>query len=197
LSNAIPVLNDANLASRFIYVAFPVSFRDREDVTIFDKLKVELPGIANRCLAAYRRLCERGRFIQPQSGLDLAKEISRGTYPFAAFMEDIMVLDRNGEVRPIVMLCRLHEWCVDNKETDLLKRITTPSHLSKALKEWIQRENIQGLNTKTFRGHGDDRVWIGLRLKTQAERRGKPEIKLVEPVAAKAEVKVARFLRRF
>lgn len=51
VSNDIPNLNDQILVARFIKVAFRVSFRGREDHTLLDKLKAELPGIANRCLA--------------------------------------------------------------------------------------------------------------------------------------------------
>jgi putative DNA primase/helicase len=169
ISNKIPYLNDHILVTRFITIAFNVSFRDREDILMREKLEAELPGIANRCLAAYRRLRERGAFIQPPSGLELAKEVARNSYPFQAFMEDRCELDRDGSIRPIVMLFQLHEWCKENGEADLLRRVTTASHLSRALKEYIQNENIQGLNTKTFRAHGDDRVWFGLRLKTKAK----------------------------
>jgi len=63
LSNKIPVLNDSILASRFIHIAFNVSFLGREDVTIPKRLEAELPGIANRCLTAYRRyVSEVGSF---------------------------------------------------------------------------------------------------------------------------------------
>jgi putative DNA primase/helicase len=170
ISNKIPHLNDAILVSRFITIAFPVSFRDREDTTMREKLKTELPGIATRCLAAYRRLRVRDRFIQPPSGLDLARQVARNSYPFAAFMQDRCVIERNGSVRPIVMVSALERWCGENGETDLARRVTTASGLSKALKEWIERENVQGLNLKTFRPHGDDRVWLGIRLKTKADQ---------------------------
>jgi erythromycin esterase-like protein len=54
-------------------------------------------------------------------------------------------------------------------------RVTTASHLSKVLKEYIQKENVQELNPKLFRAHGDDRVYLGIRLKTKAEMEGKSE----------------------
>ena len=41
-----------------------------------------------------------------------------------------------------------------NDSTDLAKRVTTASNLSKV--------NIEGLSTKLFRAHGDDRVWLAL-----------------------------------
>jgi putative DNA primase/helicase len=70
-TNELPNLQDAGgvLASRFIMLDFKQSFFGREDVNLREKLEAELPGIANRCLAAYRRLRERGRFIQPKAGL--------------------------------------------------------------------------------------------------------------------------------
>ena len=70
-----------------------------------------------------------------------------------------------------------------------MKRTPTPVQLSKALKEWIQRENIQDLDTKTFRPHGEDRVWLGIRLKAAEAP------KLVE--APKAKVVELRPWRRF
>jgi len=193
ISNKIPHLNDPILVSRFITIAFNVSFRDREDILMREKLEAELPGIANRCLAAYRRLCQRGSFIQPPSGLKLAKEVARNSYPFQAFIEDRCVLDRDGSVRPIVLLWQLQEWCRENGETDLLRRVTTASNLSKALKEYIQKENIQELNTKLFRAHGDDRVYLGIRLKTKGELSADWNGSAVEgKVEAKAELRLIK-----
>jgi len=47
-----------------------------------------------------------------------------------------------------------------------------------------ERENIQGLNTKLFRANGDDRVWLGLRLKTKSEREHKPSEPIEKPNVA-------------
>jgi putative DNA primase/helicase len=81
ISNDIPNLNDPILVTRFVKIAFRVSFRDREDLTLAGRLRAELPGIANRCLAGYRRLCRRGSFIQPETGLQLAREIATRSNP--------------------------------------------------------------------------------------------------------------------
>src|SRR5262249_43745854 len=59
ISNKIPNFNDLILELRFIKIAFKVSFRDRADRLMREKLEAELPGIANRCLSGYRRLCAR------------------------------------------------------------------------------------------------------------------------------------------
>jgi putative DNA primase/helicase len=44
LSNQVPNFNDTNLVSRFIKVAFPVSFRGREDINLRSKLEKGCPG---------------------------------------------------------------------------------------------------------------------------------------------------------
>ncbi|HKF12905.1 MAG TPA: phage/plasmid primase, P4 family [Xanthobacteraceae bacterium] len=185
ISNRIPNLNDPILVSRFIMIAFNVSFADRMDVTMRDKLAAELPGIANRCLGGYRRLCQRGRFIQPKSGIELGKEVARSSNPIRAFIDDRCVLGVGGEVRPIVLFNVFRSWCEDNGQVELLKRITTPSHLSKELKNKI--EELAEL--KTFREHGEDRVYLGIRLKTRAELRGEPEPEK-KKVVAETEMKV-------
>ena len=69
-SDEVPNLQDAGgvLAWRFIKLEFKESFWGREDVNLRDQLEAELPGIANRCLAAYRRLRRRGQFLSPKVG---------------------------------------------------------------------------------------------------------------------------------
>ena len=161
ISNKIPNLNDPILVSRFVMIAFNVSFADRVDVGMRDKLAVELPGIANRCLKAYRRLCQRGRFIQPKSGIELGKEVARSSNPIRAFIEDRCVLGAGGEVRPLVLFHVFQNWCEENGHVDLLKRVTIPSHLSRELKEKV----IELADLKPFREHGEDRVYLGIRLR--------------------------------
>jgi putative DNA primase/helicase len=60
ISNEVPNFNDPVLATRFVKLLFMVSFLGREDPDLRAKLGRELPGIAARCLAAYRRLRARG-----------------------------------------------------------------------------------------------------------------------------------------
>jgi hypothetical protein len=77
-------------------------------------------------------------------------------------------------------------WCEENGHVDLLKRVTIPSHLSRELKDKV----TELADLKPFREHGEDRVYLGIRLKTRAELRGEPEPKTAEAVA------VGKFPRR-
>jgi ABC transporter substrate binding protein len=81
------------VASRFIKVAFARSFAGKEDVNLRSKLTPELPGIAVRCLAAYRRLLRRGYFIQPQSAADLEAQIEEQANGFLQFMNECFEAD--------------------------------------------------------------------------------------------------------
>jgi phage/plasmid-associated DNA primase len=88
ISNKVPNFNDEVLVTRFNVVDFKQSFLNRENPALKRViLPAELPGIANRCLAAYRRLLKRGRFIQAASGLALLSKVKAQVSPWAAFME--------------------------------------------------------------------------------------------------------------
>ena len=92
LDNVVPNLQDAGgvLASRFIKVAFQRSFAGKEDVNLRAKLAAELPGIAVRCLAAYRRLLRRGHFIQLRSAADLEAQINEQANGFPPIHERVL-----------------------------------------------------------------------------------------------------------
>jgi putative DNA primase/helicase len=95
-SNHALNIQDPVLLTRLVMVDFQQSWLDRpdRDEHLREKLDAELPGIAIRCLAAYRRLIDRGRFIQPASAAGLARKVAAITNPIAAFMQDCWVIDR-------------------------------------------------------------------------------------------------------
>jgi phage/plasmid-associated DNA primase len=108
-SNEVPNLRDASgvQPTRFIKLEFKQSFYGHEDIELRNKLSSELPGIANRCLAALRRLNERGRFIQPTAGRALEQAIENLTNPFAAFMHDVAAGRRQRRADDGQALCDL------------------------------------------------------------------------------------------
>jgi putative DNA primase/helicase len=196
ISNNILNFNDTILASRFITVAFNVSFRGREDTEMSEKLKAELPGIANRCLRAYRRLRERGGFIQPASGLKLEKSIAASSNPFQAFFDDRCVFDVNGSVRIGVLYANFQSWCTVNGYFNVLRSVPYPQHLGREL-----RKQVRGLEKlKKFRpGDNQKREYVGIRLKNAVELEGEDDVGVeVKPVAEAKVVQIRRgFLRRF
>jgi putative DNA primase/helicase len=64
------------LPTRFIYLELQRSFLGKEDNQLTPKLLTERAGILNWALDGFDRLSERGEFIQPPSGTELAKAIA-------------------------------------------------------------------------------------------------------------------------
>ncbi len=87
ISNRVPNFRDQVLPDRFIMLDFKKSNLGKEDHNLKTRtLPAEISGIAYRCLAAYRRLLERDRFIQPKSALKLLTSVREIGNPFLAFM---------------------------------------------------------------------------------------------------------------
>ena len=166
LSNEVPNLQDAGgvLASRFIKLEFKETFWGREDPNLRAKLRAELPGIANRCLAAYRRLCARGGFIQPASGLELERKIEARVNPHSAFMQDCWVKDGQAE-GPTVgeFYTAFATWCMMTDREYLLGK--TPRQLL------IQRINEldEWAWLKSSKPHGKLRRYGGIKRKPRED----------------------------
>ena len=94
LTNELPRLNDAStaLAGRFLVLRLTNSFYDKEDATLTYKLLGELPGILLWTIEGWKRLRERGRFIQPKSGADAIRELEDLSSPVGAFIRDCCVV---------------------------------------------------------------------------------------------------------
>jgi phage/plasmid-associated DNA primase len=75
------------------------------------KLEVELPGIARRCLEAYRRLRERGHFIQPKSCLALEERIVATVDPLAAFIQQRCEIGDGKECSCTALHSAYQDWC--------------------------------------------------------------------------------------
>jgi putative DNA primase/helicase len=162
-SNVVPNLQDGGgvLASRFIKVAFKRSFAGKEDVNLRSKLAAELPGIAVRCLAAYRRLLGRGYFIQPQTAADLEREIEERVNPFLQFMNECFEVDPGGKgVMVPVFYGRFLDWCDENGRYDLKERVRSKQKLIGHINE-IERWRT----LKSARTNSEVRRYPGIKLR--------------------------------
>jgi putative DNA primase/helicase len=122
-SNKPPNFNDATLPTRFVKLAFDVSYLNREDLGLSERLRGELSGIAGRCLAAYRRARERGRIIQPASGERLGRDIGVGSDAFAQFVEECFVSDPEGTLTYTAAMKELRDWCAAHGRPELLTKV--------------------------------------------------------------------------
>ncbi len=94
LTNELPRLNDAStaLAGRFLVLRLSHTFYGTEDVTLTDQLLAELPGILLWAIEGWKRLRQRGRFVQPKSGEDAIRDMEDLGSPVGAFIRDCCVV---------------------------------------------------------------------------------------------------------
>ena len=113
LSNELPRLNDASgaLAGRFVILRLTQSFYDQEDPHRTDKLLSELPGILNWAIEGWRRLRERGHFVQPQSVSETVQELEDLASPVRAFVRQKCVVDPGHRISVDDLYAAWGTWC--------------------------------------------------------------------------------------
>ncbi len=113
VSNELPRLGDASgaLSGRLILLRLTRSWFGCEDHHLFDRLRGELPGILLWAVAGWRRLRDRGRFVQPQSAAELVEEMEDLSSPVGAFVRERcrIVLGERVEVGELYREWR--SWC--------------------------------------------------------------------------------------
>jgi putative DNA primase/helicase len=90
VTNELPRLGDASgaLVSRMLLLRTVNSFFGAEDHSLTDRLLAELPGIFLWAVAGWQSLRERGRFVQPDSSMELLGELNDLSSPIGAFVRD-------------------------------------------------------------------------------------------------------------
>lgn len=113
LSNALPRLPDASgvIADRMIFVRFLQDYRGREDMSLKDRLRSELPGIADWALRGLVRLREQGRLIQPACDAQVTEVMGDQSSPIRAFVEQNCLLGDGAEVEAEILRERWRAWC--------------------------------------------------------------------------------------
>lgn len=90
LTNELPRLPDASgaFASRLILLRITESFLGREDKDLTARLLAERPGILLWAIEGWRRLRERGRFVQAESGSELLATMHDLSSPIRQFVAE-------------------------------------------------------------------------------------------------------------
>lgn len=112
LSNEMPQLSDNSdaIQSRFMIINLSESFYGREDFHLLDRLRLDLPAIAAWSIEGYRRLRERGGFLEPASSAAARDEWYQENNPLSQFIEDRTAIDAEAKVEMTVLYDAYKAW---------------------------------------------------------------------------------------
>jgi putative DNA primase/helicase len=161
-TNAIPRLLDASgaLASRFIVLHSTESFLGREDLGLTQKLLPEAQSIFLWALEGYDRLVERGHFLQPASGREMAEQLHDLASPVAAFVRDYCTVGPECSAPIDALYEAWVGWCDDEG-----RKPGTREHFCKDLRSVVPK-----LNKRKLRGpEGRVPTYEGIALGAEAE----------------------------
>ncbi|MFE2547710.1 phage/plasmid primase, P4 family [Streptomyces sp. NPDC059355] len=116
LTNELPSFGDSSgvIARRFIVLNMTVSWLGKEDTTLDESLKREMPGILNWALDGLARLQQTGRITQPASSQDAITIMQDTASPTSAFVRERCTTGPDCDV-PVDALWNVwREWAEDN-----------------------------------------------------------------------------------
>ncbi len=116
ISNELPRLGDSSgaLVGRLILLRLTRSFYGHEDPGLTDRLLAELPGILIWAIAGWRRLNERGHFVQPDAARELLGEMEDLSSPIGAFIRERCALGPYQKVGVDSLFSEWRRWCDEN-----------------------------------------------------------------------------------
>ncbi len=119
VSNELPKFPDQSgaIATRPLVFKFTESFLGREDKTLDAKLEAELPSILLWAIEGWKRLRERGGFLQPSAGKDLIDQMRDLASPVGAFVRERCEVKAGNRIARKELFQAWKNWCADrNRE---------------------------------------------------------------------------------
>jgi len=116
LSNELPKLTDASAAlpSRLLVLQLTRSWYGKEDTMLGQRLLQERPGIFLWAVEGLKRLRQRGRFVQPTSGMETVSRMVELSSPVTAFVQDSCELNTGKIVAKRTLFETWRRWCQES-----------------------------------------------------------------------------------
>jgi putative DNA primase/helicase len=170
LSNDVPNFNDRILPDRWIKLYFRRSFAAAPDTLLDEKLAAELPGIAVRCMAAYRELRKRDFFIQPSSAEGLEQDVRMQSDPTTKMAYSLFIPDLVGTATKSTALTRAQLWLEENGHPDLALKLNE-RNFGRTLRAVHGFEHIDTAPRPrdATTGKQGSRKWLGFRFRHAAD----------------------------
>lgn len=117
-TNEVPHLRDDHgaIATRVLAIRLTRSFLGQEDHELEQQLLKELPGILAYFIAGLRNLVDRGKFLQPESGNEIVREMMIGSNPVRAFIDEMCTLGKGLRCDMTELQRHYNIWCSENNE---------------------------------------------------------------------------------
>ena len=154
MSNDQPTFTDASaaLASRMLNIETRQSFLGREDPGLTPALLDELPGILNWALAGLADLEAAGRFTEPESSVEIGREVALSASPVMGWVEAEAELVPGHQTPLDTLYARFTEWA----ESEGIRFTPPKSEFSKQLGSAtgvrIDRPRVGGVKTRVVTG---------------------------------------------
>ena len=163
VSNELPKLADTSgaLAGRFFPLLLSRSWFDREDTALFDRLRAELPGILLWAVEGWRRLRERGRFVQPCSAAGLVEDMEDLASPIKVFLRERCAVGPGQRVEVSELYREWCRWCSTTGQRDAGTHATFGRDIRAAVPTAVKAR----LRTPEGRLH----VYTGIRLRDDSD----------------------------
>lgn len=112
-SNELPSLHDSSgaLSGRLIVLRLLNTFYGRENPRLTDELLQERDGILLWAIEGWARLRQRGYFVQPAAGQELADQMEEISSPIAMFVKEFCLVDSSYEITVADLYRGWRFWC--------------------------------------------------------------------------------------
>jgi putative DNA primase/helicase len=165
-TNKPPHLPDTSgaFAARVVALRFTKSFAGREDTGLSRKLEMELPGILLWAITGWKRLHQRGKFIETVASREVAQKVNELASPLHAFLRERCVLDPE-EITPKADVWQCFKEFMQERELTLLppNQSDFDTELEEATTFWLKE-----VRPSAAAGKSRPRCWQGLRLRDAA-----------------------------
>jgi putative DNA primase/helicase len=161
LSNELPRFKDSSgaITNRMLILQMTNSFLGREDRTLDDRLKAELPGILAWALDGLDRLTSAGRFTVPESSRDAENLMMDLASPMSAFVRERCQRDPAKSVLADYLYDLWRGWAEDNGHRPSAKS-TFGRDLRAVVPELkISQPTINGVRVRRYDGIGAAVSW--------------------------------------
>jgi putative DNA primase/helicase len=167
LTNELPKVPDPSgaLVDRFILLRLTRSWLGKENTKLTAKLLADLPSILVWAMHVWKRLRDRGHFVQPPASARMVCSLRDLASPVGAFVRECCVVQEGAEVPIRDAFAQWKTWC----ECKGRKEPGTEASFGRDL-----RAAVPGLDDAQRRRKDTGeriRVYLGIRLKTDKDKK--------------------------